>query len=104
MWDEKSRRTMGKIRLTCEDGPRNHIKDATTAVEIWRILQRQHEKPSFAIFDRVLREIARVDQSHFSSIYESAEHMKQKASKCAVVGPANPGFDDEFVFSHGAKS
>ena len=90
--DDKYSRACATIRLSCEDGPRVHIKGVESPHEIWSILKNQYESSDLATRDNAVSQMVHQTQSDFSTIAEYGEVIKKGAAKCAEMGNPVPSW------------
>ena len=99
--DDKYSRACANIRLSCEDGPRVHIKGIKSPHEIWSILKNQYESSDLATWDNAVSQMIHQTQSNFSTIAEYGEVIKKGAAKCAEMGNPVPSWLLSFFFRLG---
>ena len=100
-WKDKNARAVAIIRLSCEPGPRIHIKVMDQATAVWEELQKQYEVSDLATLDLAIQSICRSVQSEYASIGEYGENLKQNAAKCAEMGHVIPDWLQGSMFRMG---
>ena len=85
-FDDKNARAVAVIRLSCESGPKIHIKDTQEAPAVWRELEKQYGATDLATLDLAIQSICGARQVDFTSVEHYGQHVKQHAAKCSEMG------------------
>ena len=100
-WEDKNARAIALIRLSCESGPRIHIKAMDQATAVWEELRNQYGVSDQATLDLAIQSICRSVQADYKSIGEYGENLKQNAAKCAEMGHVIPDWLQASMFRNG---
>jgi len=74
------------IRLSCESGPRVHIKGMEDEAAVWTMLKKQYEVSDMATLDLAIHSICQSVQSDFKTLDEYGQNVKENAAKCSAMG------------------
>ncbi len=85
-WEDKNARAVATIRLSCEPGPRIHIKGMENGVAVWNMLKKQYEVSDMATLDLAVHSICQSVQRDFKTLDEYGQNVKENAAKCSAMG------------------
>ena len=85
-WEDKNARAVAIIRLSCESGPRVHIKGMEDGVAVWIMLKKQYEVSDMTTLDLAIHSICQSVQSDFKTLDEYGQNVKENAAKCSAMG------------------